>query len=111
MNGLVGGRVYGAPPLTSMRRILPSSRVLSCALPATSPGEPPSPVPMYRYPSGPNVTMPPLWLAYVGWLTERIVCAEPRSAQTILSVRSEEHTSELQSPYDIVWRLLLEKKN
>src|SRR6266516_7196493 len=26
-------------------------------------------------------------------------------------VRSEEHTSELQSPYDIVCRLLLEKKN
>src|SRR5207248_9697155 len=28
-----------------------------------------------------------------------------------LMVRSEEHTSELQSPYDIVCRLLLEKKN
>src|SRR5438094_3400575 len=28
-----------------------------------------------------------------------------------LLVRSEEHTSELQSPYDIVCRLLLEKKN
>src|SRR5437867_8751850 len=27
-----------------------------------------------------------------------------------LSVRSEEHTSELQSPYDLVCRLLLEKK-
>src|SRR5437867_10171166 len=27
------------------------------------------------------------------------------------SVRSEEHTSELQSPYDLVCRLLLEKKN
>src|SRR5207248_7587502 len=26
-------------------------------------------------------------------------------------VRSEEHTSELQSPYDLVCRLLLEKKN
>src|SRR5207248_7681741 len=29
----------------------------------------------------------------------------------ILAVRSEEHTSELQSPYDLVCRLLLEKKN
>src|SRR5437867_13378002 len=28
-----------------------------------------------------------------------------------LAVRSEEHTSELQSPYDLVCRLLLEKKN
>src|SRR5207248_9198270 len=27
-----------------------------------------------------------------------------------LTVRSEEHTSELQSPYDLVCRLLLEKK-
>src|SRR6266516_5751841 len=27
-----------------------------------------------------------------------------------LEQRSEEHTSELQSPYDLVWRLLLEKK-
>src|SRR5437867_8706916 len=29
----------------------------------------------------------------------------------LFSVRSEEHTSELQSPYDLVCRLLLEKKN
>src|SRR5437867_10186549 len=29
----------------------------------------------------------------------------------VLDVRSEEHTSELQSPYDLVCRLLLEKKN
>src|SRR5207248_8989503 len=28
-----------------------------------------------------------------------------------LGVRSEEHTSELQSPYDLVCRLLLEKKH
>src|SRR5437867_9244842 len=28
-----------------------------------------------------------------------------------ISLRSEEHTSELQSPYDLVCRLLLEKKN
>src|SRR5207248_6834130 len=31
-------------------------------------------------------------------------------ARNLLSVRSEEHTSELQSPYDLVCRLLLEKK-
>src|SRR5438094_6219348 len=31
--------------------------------------------------------------------------------QTVPPPRSEEHTSELQSPYDLVCRLLLEKKN
>src|SRR5438094_9866658 len=30
--------------------------------------------------------------------------------QLLSSLRSEEHTSELQSPYDLVCRLLLEKK-
>src|SRR5438094_3676534 len=31
-------------------------------------------------------------------------------AQKVVNIRSEEHTSELQSPYDLVCRLLLEKK-
>src|SRR5437867_9510401 len=37
---------------------------------------------------------------------------EARSARIVFnpSKRSEEHTSELQSPYDLVCRLLLEKK-
>src|SRR5271168_3203282 len=34
----------------------------------------------------------------------------PAHRLTIAGVRSEEHTSELQSPYDLVCRLLLEKK-
>src|SRR5437867_9798091 len=34
-----------------------------------------------------------------------------RVAAETQSRRSEEHTSELQSPYDLVCRLLLEKKN
>src|SRR5207248_11383672 len=33
------------------------------------------------------------------------------ASDLLLKVRSEEHTSELQSPYDLVCRLLLEKKN
>src|SRR5207248_11771921 len=33
-----------------------------------------------------------------------------RAFQQALTARSEEHTSELQSPYDLVCRLLLEKK-
>src|SRR5437867_5304395 len=34
-----------------------------------------------------------------------------RSRLLTVQIRSEEHTSELQSPYDLVCRLLLEKKN
>src|SRR5437867_12022266 len=37
------------------------------------------------------------------------VCSDVRIAE-VGQVRSEEHTSELQSPYDLVCRLLLEKK-
>src|SRR5207248_8597861 len=33
------------------------------------------------------------------------------SSSSLAAKRSEEHTSELQSPYDLVCRLLLEKKN
>src|SRR5207248_10265825 len=35
---------------------------------------------------------------------------EEGSSDDFYSARSEEHTSELQSPYDLVCRLLLEKK-
>src|SRR5438094_2284315 len=43
---------------------------------------------------------------------DRDAAHEPREQQSALdlSARSEEHTSELQSPYDLVCRLLLEKK-
>src|SRR5437867_10233635 len=37
-------------------------------------------------------------------------CRRCRSLYHRSSMRSEEHTSELQSPYDLVCRLLLEKK-
>src|SRR5207248_11766440 len=37
--------------------------------------------------------------------------AESCSREPLIRRRSEEHTSELQSPYDLVCRLLLEKKN
>src|SRR5437867_4942783 len=43
--------------------------------------------------------------AAVGQTTTSIVHSAP------VHDRSEEHTSELQSPYDLVCRLLLEKKN
>src|SRR5207248_11327433 len=40
----------------------------------------------------------------------RAECRLPRRSQSRRGSRSEEHTSELQSPYDLVCRLLLEKK-
>src|SRR2546426_8813883 len=40
----------------------------------------------------------------------RIVALEKGEADIITNVRSEEHTSELQSPCNLVCRLLLEKK-
>src|SRR5437867_12997919 len=46
----------------------------------------------------PGAVAPPAW-------------SGDRAARGQKSVRSEEHTSELQSPYDLVCRLLLEKKN
>src|SRR5437867_8115244 len=42
---------------------------------------------------------------------ERDVPVVPNGALAPADGRSEEHTSELQSPYDLVCRLLLEKKN
>src|SRR5438094_4686054 len=39
------------------------------------------------------------------------VSVSPSLPLSSRSVRSEEHTSELQSPYDLVCRLLLEKKH
>src|SRR5207248_11522960 len=45
---------------------------------------------------------------------ERVDVVDQELLGTVLvlgEVRSEEHTSELQSPYDLVCRLLLEKKN
>src|SRR6266516_7030406 len=57
--------------------------------------------------------LPKGWLALINPRTPNIkepclVRARESGLDTVL--RSEEHTSELQSPYDIVCRLLLEKK-
>src|SRR5207248_6265398 len=42
--------------------------------------------------------------------TSGIICVPMEEQQLARLDRSEEHTSELQSPYDLVCRLLLEKK-
>src|SRR5207248_11118452 len=44
------------------------------------------------------------------WLTRSNALQRPPLALVVTRMRSEEHTSELQSPYDLVCRLLLEKK-
>src|SRR5438094_7690783 len=44
------------------------------------------------------------------WAVGHLLLPETGLRLAILSQRSEEHTSELQSPYDLVCRLLLEKK-
>src|SRR5438094_5689461 len=41
----------------------------------------------------------------------KLICEMKLAKIRKLVYRSEEHTSELQSPYDLVCRLLLEKKN
>src|SRR6266705_7133158 len=41
---------------------------------------------------------------------QRAATVEQRTVALMGDLRSEEHTSELQSPYDLVCRLLLEKK-
>src|SRR5438094_7642134 len=48
-----------------------------------------------------------------GGVENRTAAGAERSREGPLAIvlRSEEHTSELQSPYDLVCRLLLEKKN
>src|SRR5437867_8059359 len=43
-------------------------------------------------------------------LTRRVTCGCSIAMTLSETCRSEEHTSELQSPYDLVCRLLLEKK-
>ena len=57
---------------TSSRRIFPSSDAWFWPLPSGSPSLPPSPMPTYSMPSGPNASAPPLWFEN-GWCTNRIV--------------------------------------
>src|SRR5437867_6690502 len=49
---------------------------------------------------------------FIGFRQEPLECPVGRTLKRALdlAIRSEEHTSELQSPYDLVCRLLLEKK-
>src|SRR5207248_6218197 len=75
-----------------------------------------------KHPDAPALRGPKRWMKHFA-LVGSTVCARPsmpRATKFVLrhvgidglaqTVRSEEHTSELQSPYDLVCRLLLEKK-
>src|SRR5699024_11383368 len=88
--------------------------------PPSSPrGSPPPP-----RPPGPGVILPSrdTWNYANAWNVRALrpfpccttpqwsLCGRKWSAGTITSTRSEEHTSELQSRFDLVCRLLLEKK-
>src|SRR5207249_6648463 len=50
-----------------------------------------------------------LWLSRSTWATSFCSCCWATRAVLWASTRSEEHTSELQSRFDLVCRLLLEK--
>src|SRR2546426_7994911 len=52
------------------------------------------------------------WWSASGWTSFGCALSRPRQAELLENVsgRSEEHTSELQSPCNLVCRLLLEKK-
>src|SRR5437867_9486683 len=54
--------------------------------------------------------IPVLYLVAIISLGATPCSTQLSSAAAMLLLRSEEHTSELQSPYDLVCRLLLEKK-
>src|SRR5437867_10255178 len=76
---------------------------------ASSPPHPDAPHRVVTPPRRPVHYAPPTqqWLDFLAGLLVQTVQAERASADR---TRSEEHTSELQSPYDLVCRLLLEKK-
>src|SRR5207248_10329425 len=85
-------------PYTTLFRSRPGPRASSTA--ARAARDPPPP-------AGARPALRAGWPRHAG----RSAPSPPRTAGAPLPSRSEEHTSELQSPYDLVCRLLLEKKN
>src|SRR5256885_11678301 len=55
-----------------------------------------------------ETVVPPINLGVVRWIGFQTIVI--REYSRIIRIRSEEHTSELQSPCNLVCRLLLEKK-
>src|SRR6266852_7538783 len=79
-NGLLCGIAYVDALSTSSRSSLPRRTLVFCALFGGSPPAPPSPVPAYRYPSGPNCNCPPLWFEFTGCAIFRMTVADDGSA-------------------------------
>src|SRR5947208_13494318 len=79
---------------------------------------PPPPSPLFPYTTlfrSPGAPLVPALLAVVvgrqdGDVRTELAHPTSPSCRPTTTARSEEHTSELQSPDHIVWRLLLEKK-
>src|SRR5260370_7820025 len=72
--------------------------------------QPPIVVPSSRISPKPASCSPALRMSLVGSLgSNRSTRARPLYSLAISSERSEEHTSELQSPLNLVFRLLLQK--
>src|SRR5437879_487050 len=92
---LVAGCVIEAPP----------REVMQPAVVEPAPAPAPAVVSVYEEP--PLAEPAPI---AIGWAPPPMLVEVPPPAPFPYSVRSEEHTSELQSPMYLVCRLLLEKK-
>src|SRR5256885_9981275 len=60
--------------------------------------------------SSPTAAPPALLVSFLVCLMVRLSIKESYPKKSLMDKRSEEHTSELQSPCNLVCRLLLEKK-
>src|SRR5437773_9005856 len=65
---------------------------------------------LFRSPGGPDLRRARCRDGRRQWARRQPRRARPRRRTAVLTRRSEEHTSELQSHHDLVCRLLLEKK-
>ena len=86
--GVVRRHEYGAAGLTRIDpEELADSELRSWPLKSGSPAPPPSPVPIQRYPSGPNCSWPPLWFPR-GCGIERTIRREAGAARSALALRN-----------------------
>src|SRR5699024_11724259 len=104
--------VYSLAPYARLRSI-PTRRSSDLEPPSAAPFSIALP-PTHTLPPARSVSLPgrPAGPAFCGcWRCEATPRCNPRRCPSPTRGRSEEHTSELQSRFDLVCRLLLEKKN
>src|SRR5699024_11426616 len=93
-------------PWDSMREA-PSASSIGPVIESPKPGSV-----RYRMPSSTTSTLMCVRVLVASWTRPRWRCTSKPSAWHVAAKsRSEEHTSELQSRFELVCRLLLEKKN